>query len=112
MEALDRSRFGITPAKTEQLRRFERDIVCSIFDDSMISGVDVFGRTVSATSDSTGIPVSPLFGFPPIAILGKVSPRRGPRINLMKLGLARLQKLPQHLVPDLTGFFPGAKLTA
>jgi hypothetical protein len=27
-------------------------------------------------------------------------------------GLARLQKLLQRLIPDLTGFFPGAKLTA
>jgi hypothetical protein len=36
----------------------------------------------------------------------------GPRKKMNGSGLARLQKLLQRLIPDLTGFFPGAKLTA
>jgi hypothetical protein len=102
---------GITPANTEQLRRCERDTVCSIFDDSMISRSGCL-RKDSATSDSIGIPVSPFLAS------SDRDPRQGvaaprPRKKLMNgSGLARLQKLLQRLIPDLTGFFPGAKLTA
>jgi hypothetical protein len=76
--------------------------------------MDIFGRirTVSATKDSTGIAVIP-FLVSSDPILGEVSLRRGACNKLMnRSGLARLQKLLQRLIPYLTGFFPGAKLTA
>jgi hypothetical protein len=46
-------------------------------------------------------------------MLGDMRRAGGVVINLMNRSrLARLQKLPQRLIPNLTGFLPGAKLTA
>ena len=97
-------RSDVTPAKTEQSRRYERR-ACSIGGPLYKEGVSGTRTTVSATTDSTGVPVSLFLSSDRGS--GEVS--KG-RVLIKKSG--RLQKLPQRLIPYLTGFFPGAKLVA
>jgi hypothetical protein len=80
--------------------------------NSMISRSRCLWKDRSVTSDSIGIPERPFLASSARDLRqGVTAP--GPLEKLMNgSGLVRLQKLLQRLIPDLTGFFPGAKLTA
>ena len=88
-------------------------MACYIVGDSMMNKSAHFRKTVSATTDPpTAIPVS-LFLVSTDRDARRDVAAGGVVINLMnRARLARLQKLPQRLIPNLTGFLPGAKLTA